>query len=58
MVEDVIAKFEIGKRGKTESKAEVGKALTGQIWRLSYVRAELLKRLLQKKVMRVHLADR
>ena len=27
MVEVAIAKFEIGKRGKTESKAEVGKAL-------------------------------
>ena len=27
MVEVAIARFKIGKRGKTESKAEVGKAL-------------------------------
>ena len=50
MVEVAIARFKIGKRGKTESKAEVGKALqsrgkcAGRIWRMEGLNRQFVKR--------------
>ena len=50
MVEVAIARFKIGKRGKTESKAEVCKALqsrgkcAGRIWRMEGLNRLFVKR--------------